>query len=1257
MYRGHFAKGKSPAHQALAEAIFKVSFAHTHAALTRLHLIGEHSHLTPQLFEATITQRDENIEDMQRALEQAGSESERQVIADWTLGVSGTATTLSLLCEQMRASNVAASWGTPRTVPTSVTGTPMRDSVIAEQMQPLDQTLRGLLDDFLSISLNTEDSSVADDAGEDEDDEDDDDDEQQVAFDIGMEMDNLDLPQTPAPSATAAQQSGGTSKKSKKSVPAHATLPGADWFAGLEMPPCNSAAHEAFYTLYFRIAGARALAFRLGHVKSNNLKDRVLLRKLQRFVAAHESCVKWATERANHVVSLEELERLYGQGCGPGNVYAPDRALIGVTRHEHVLRERPLQVLAREFPQAIWHPERVPHDLLKQMGPNPRVLQPQLAEGTGEVTFYGWAPFKGVSVDTHALYYGVVFVLNQCMRYLKLQRAPEVKYALWVYYVSWTELFAHCLAVKPQPRIDDAYLKLPRGSYMGRDGNPVYGEGASPWTLYGTCDTRTFCAGDLPDLYHVLVNIPLWGEQRTPPFFLGKLYQKVMPFAGQRRHIIKLAVKCTLDHPAFWKLFSKLAWVMLANLYPGDLAGPYDRLGMRSLLRIRELCENRDMLIGALMAQQPGMSKILSRPVVRETQDPFLAQVVQAAGTKSNSAGSNGGPLIVATMFRMHILYMGSFNRVYVDQARALIDWDYHKADAVRLAGIIRQHSLFAHDAFAQVRVELSKTVKSPHSHVHRIRRRSVAVMLREKMDDTLEKVILRNRQMFAKDASVLKSILKTPSASGLQGDVERFLKETKSGERAAADGVPPDSITLEVLQMALDCAQEAVAFYDRELNLPVKSAILNQLLHVYPEDRLTRPAFAGLLLKPECGGVAPVTVEIMWQLVQVARDKAAPKDFAKLIGAMEAHDFLVATFYFNMVAMLEKIHFVPLDADTVERTDDAMRNVRYEGVAQTTESMYEVAISLCCDRICTVTGQERYGNRRVSFDLEHRQLVCVHNKAAAAARTAKERAAARVAEAVALAEADAANGEEGEENEDNDDDDEDEEHAVLRQAQQEVADEEADREAFRELRGDLLGEATAMGGRGAKRTRVMQDRKVIRSQRKLFSKVPCGQPVLVVSLRGRALLWGNQLDKRIQLMFCPQCGALHTYTIFGWSALENPNQPGAYRCAECMRRELTHVVQRMCAYCGKNAQEDHVLDVSCLVRDTTYNGDPAFDPLTPSGRAALVQTLHFCESHYRIVSRLPKTLSKNDMWQAIRAIQESRAQKRMRNGPPQKWK
>lgn len=1209
MFRGHFEGASSRPHQLLARAIFTPSLLESQQRFASLGLFK----LEPSLFVAAL-EAGENIETV---IEKLANPDLAPQVREWLLNPASRpagSTSLGRFYESLQRNQGGF------TAPS----TPLIEEVKFVEPRPILAPrppllgLEGLLDDFLSLSsprtpLSESASSLdASDASDDD----------------GVDDANDDEPLVPRVE---------------------------DWWLPMaeDMPPTNSAESEPFYTVYFRVMGARLLASRLGPIKRNHIKERVLLKKIDRFIEAHTLLFHWVHQRGPLTLTQEHLVRLY-RPLGVANMYACDRPLIRVERTAHVLRERPLVILKRRWPALFWEPECVPLDQLAKLGTCPRIVQPN------DGGWVGWAPFiEGVSLTTHRLYYGVVWVLNQCMRKLRKAMTTETeRYALWVYYVSWVDLFHYCLTTQTIPRIDDAFLRLPPGSaQQPRTGHMSYGDTASPWALYGTCDTRTFCAGDLPDFFHVLVTLPLWGEQQTPPYFLGKLYQKALPFAGARRHIVKLAIKCILDHPVFWRVFSRLMWVMLANLYPGDLAGPYDALGMRSLLRIKELCENRDLLIGTLIAYQPGMGEIWIREELKTSRDPFIQMLRPNANRPKTGVAANGGPLIVATMFRMHILYMGHFNPTYVEQARRLIDWDYHKAEAVRLSSLIRQRGLFAQDAFAQARAELSKTVKSPHSHVHRIRRHSIPMMVQEKMNDVLEKLILRNRQIYSKDAAVLQDILSTPEQPQ---QVKRFFAETKLGEKAAEAGIDPAVITPDILALARACAERSVEEYNQLLDLGVKSAIQNALLHVMPHDRLTKPTFAALLMKPEYGAISGKAVEIMWRLVLVAADKAAPKDFARYIGALDHHDFLVATYYFNVVAQLDNIHFVALDEETRAQTHETMVQKRYQQDPddEHDESMYEIAISLCCNRICTIMGQDKFGSRRVALDLERGQLVCVHSKPPRSFPLPGNNQDIVIDDGADANDGDDDDAHEDAEDGDDDDDDDgggeeedagDTDHPVLHQVEAMAQEDEMDEEALLGLEGggDLLGDAIAMGGKGTRKARLMQDRKQIRNQRKQFNKVPCGQPVLVISLQGRALLWGNQLDKRVQIMFCPTCGGLHMYTVFGWSMLESDRQ--RYRCAECMRSELTHVPYIVCAYCGKNATPECVLNVMCPLTDTTYNGNRAFDPLSAAGAGSTMQELYFCEPHYHVAKRHTRNMNKNDLWAVLKYVHEARVLRRAR--------
>jgi len=69
---------------------------------------------------------------------------------------------------------------------------------------------------------------------------------------------------------------------------------------------------------------------------------------------------------------------------------------------------------------------------------------------------------------------------------------------------------------------------------------------------------------------------------------------------------------------------------------------------------------------------------------------------------------------------------------------------------------------------------------------------------------------------------------------------------------------------------------------------------------------RLTRAGFS-MLREARFGGVADVCVDMLCELVTVYRTKAVPREFAARIGRLGLKDFMVATFYCNMVAQLAR--------------------------------------------------------------------------------------------------------------------------------------------------------------------------------------------------------------------------------------------------------------------------------------------------------------------------------------------------------------
>ena len=1002
------------------------------------------------------------------------------------------------------------------------------------------------------------------------------------------------------------------------------------------------------YTVYMRINGAKML---LTSTHRSKQRDRFLERKIQRFIEAHEDCARYLDaleDPRDNLIDAEQLSACY-ESLGP-SCYARDRGLIAWERDDtivkHTLRPDPIDVIEGHFPNGAWRVERVAHAIRDGTFPHKQLCR-ALLEPDGVHEWNLLPEHVLVRPSTHSLYLAMVYILNNCMEQLVMHREtlpPDVRHALWVYYASYTDIFHFCLSRTAQ-RMDDAFLLYPIGTHTGRS-DVVVGESASPWALFGgTVATRTFDADDLPDFMGMLVGIPLWGEMQTPPYVLGKIYHKSLPFACQRRHIIKLVVGCADSTPSFWPVFSKLTWVMMADLYPGTLASPTQRLSMRDLLRIREITDSK-----------------------KDTQQAF------SAGNKDS-----GGPLVMKTVFRLHILHMASKHTEYVAQARRCVDWDRYRTDAARLADIVRSHRYFSADPFAQARKHLGKTVKSPNSRVHRMHRAPMAQSLSAHLNTTLEKTVLSNQQTHRRDLMVLEKLEREQRWN-------EELAQTKFGATSIGKALvsaihrelpptmpQPVALSTQLLQMLIERSIEttrlACVFYEDVLRIPHRSGIVNALLRTRPEHRLTRDAFAMLTL-PELGGASAECVERMCQLVQVYHIKrGVPKEFRKCINLMQAHDFVLACYYLNIASQLDRISFIPLSADTVKRIDRAMLTTRHGLCAgqQVESSMYDVTISLCCERICTMRGQNRFANRKVAFDMERNAFVCANG---AHINTNKPSATGSADYTTTTNSASTfrrprAENDDGDDDDDDDDshssfDDDDESDELLIPADEhEQEQDDADLEDIATMlhafapsggggRGKKASADTTASQNGARKRRKPADpnseterRKQNRGARKAMSKIPCGQPVVTYSLRGRALIWSVNAEKRIRIMHCERCAALHTYSFIGFSGSED----GHYRCQECARTEITHLPYRTCAYCGPTGtgrvSEASWVEVKCTTTDPT---NPHHNLLVRPQDG--LQRLHFCDMHYRIArpAALKRVeLTKKELWTLIKHKSEAR--------------
>jgi len=911
-----------------------------------------------------------------------------------------------------------------------------------------------------------------------------------------------------------------------------------------------------------------------------NSRDKFFDYKMRNWYNAHVDAVSYLDSFEDPRDDLIDVKHLCSLYTGMGkSFYDDDKHLFQVTTERVQMRKTPLEIIRPAFPDLKWTVEELidGHEGL---------------EFTPTIESY-WTPVPHATLETHSLYLACVYILNQCKQCMNVDDIPnEIEDALWAYYAGFTDLFMFSL--KNGNDMTDLYLLTPMGTSVLRDHKKDITDKLSPWEMFGhNMDVRAFHAGDLPDLFHVLVSIPLWGEQVTPPYKVGKIYQKSLPFACQRRHLIRLIVTTIREDEAFWRIFSNLFWVMLASLYPSDLGPRQFVPSIRELIRSRELTSNKELLIEALISDQRGFGRAVPNP---------------------KSSGANGGPLVVFVVFRLHIIYMAERNPTYVKHAKRCIDWDYFKQNTIDMANLIRSNGIFAADPFAQARKKLSKTVKSPNSKVHRYRRKSEAITLMEKMNRTLEDHIFGDHYRSKQTLSALKRISIEPDEDIRLRRMQKVMGNVNMETMA------------DVLQRELYINQKVVSFYDELLNLECKARILNMVLRVPPHQRLTVLAFSVLTL-PQYGGISTKTVSYMVRLTNIYYDNPLPLKFTQCIDLMDVRDFVVCCYYFNMVATLSKISFVQLDADTVRRTDEAMllrRHYILPGQHMPPE-VFNVSVALCCEKICSLMGRGKYGAKEVSYDMERLTFICAHGKPLQQKVDGDDELSS------------------SDEEEEEEDDDDNANVSRILEAQNDCVEDVSDI-----LRGviqvswkkrnndDMVADSTTRKGRGKRKSEEMSARKTIRNKRKHFHRIPCRQPVLNINLRGRALIWGGIQETQSRYMFCPECGSLHMYTILNFSG----SKDGLYRCNECATKEIVHLKYRECAYCNKPSMNTTTEQYKLLLLNPPYTTEFAEETTIFDGNN---QWYYFCHMHYNVAKRFNRRMTKVDLWNALKLADERR--------------
>lgn len=887
--------------------------------------------------------------------------------------------------------------------------------------------------------------------------------------------------------------------------------------------------------------------------------------------------------------------------------------------------------------------------------------------------------YRMLDVDAlrgHSLYLACCFIISRCQVLEEELRAvsphdgdasaspvgeadassnDEVCDALYMYRLAFVDLFYACLSRGPFVRMDDVYLLTPlmdTKSGASKRKNATAGTGLTPWEYWYPHDTRAFHADDLPNLFSIVHHLPLNGVKRAPKVPLYHIFLKCMPFACMKRCLVKeITTACqdetvSLDElleqesrsqrqqrkqrvqirycadEGFWRLFRHIMWCMLAGTYPGSRKRP----GMRKLLRIKQMCENRTLLMDTLS--------------LKSQEDQIMATlkgVECKAALRRLEKELHGNNNVIFTAFRAYYFHLIHDQPHYTGPANAHVDLTHLFQETHQAAVVIRQSNLFLQDAFAMARSEMKD-----NNVVYRFQQDTCARMMVEECQKYMEDTLYAGIPNYTRDLDHLTSIhdacvklleqdwsnLSVPNHvynvvcmtdgheyahrfSIIKERLEQLLLDRTRNVATMTACRDALQEIMRIVARVRDSRQISLRHMQREMTPEVKGNILNLLSRVPPKERLSLHAFCALRFT-EYGGISKQTAKIMEKLVSLHKDNPAPKDILAQLGRIDIGELRVVIWFFNCVAKLERIQFAPLHYGAIAKIQRAMTTRRYALFPgqRIPQNVYDVYYTICCNKVMTLFERNNYGSGFMSFDLERRAFVCKEcnkkkrsRKKAAAAKNAKTTRPARPqgTGGAIVFEPVLDGGEEEEEEpgalaaEQEEDDadgngvfmDADEINAVDAGAEMLACDDEDGGEggsmAF--AAEDVL---QAMGKGNSQLTRLQmaeqlildyheQDRRnesntVLNKRRQdaraMFLTIPCDrQPMMAIPLDGTMIMLVSKKNVR-RITRCWQCAAVHEYDY-------HRHLGGEYLCKTCASENVLWpesggtCLVRECALCG----------------------------------------------------------------------------------------
>lgn len=418
----------------------------------------------------------------------------------------------------------------------------------------------------------------------------------------------------------------------------------------------------------------------------------------------------------------------------------------------------------------------------------------------------------------------------------------------------------------------------------------------------------------------------------------------------------------------------------MVGLYPHS----EHRVDLRSAIRIYHmLFVDRNIFFNALE---------------KEAQKHEAAKLLNPKLKKTNKTCQ-----LVYVAFREFFIHSVRNESEWIDVVNQRINWSDFVDNTVNMADEMRRCARFAHapdgDEILYACNALWRCKGEYGSDVYRYRKKEYTATIAEKINRTRDGLHDKKR-LEVEEIHMIRALLDRL----VDGDIlaESELKPLSHSRHLGtlrtnrATGVihrdPTQLYRTNPQQFAVAVNKALENSYERHTHLAytvephIRLNILNFLLRTRPDNRLDFDC----LLDPRLGGVSKESVQTMAKTYHIYMTRSSPKSIKAHVYNVDVRDLCIFSWYFNIVARLEKFNLVPLDADMVSRQARAMRKYRFHLLDDEPlpPGAWTIYITFCCSRVATFSNMPTYGNFAMSYDPLTRNMVCSKK----VARTARVR-------------------------------------------------------------------------------------------------------------------------------------------------------------------------------------------------------------------------------------------------------------------------